>query len=205
MQMCGIAAIWGSVEQDVVTTMMERMVHRGPDASGVFVHPNDRGALGHRRLSIIDPAGGRQPILNASKRTALVANGEVYNHRALKRQLASQYDFQTGSDSEAILHLFDQVQDACVSQLDGMFAFVVGDGEHVFAARDPIGIKPLYVGQRKGALCFASEQKALVGIAQAVQEFPPGTSFHSARGYRRFYEVPESVAGEGVACADGPR
>jgi asparagine synthase (glutamine-hydrolysing) len=200
--MCGIAAIWGNVEEDVVRTMMTRTVHRGPDSSGMFVHPDNYGVLGHRRLSIIDPAGGDQPILNECERSALVANGEIYNYRALKRQLANRYTFQTRSDSETILHLFDGYQDACPSQLDGMFAFVVGDGEHVFAARDPIGIKPLYMGQHKGAFCFASEQKALVGIAEAVHEFPPGTSFHSARGYRTFYEVPGETAKEATVSPD---
>lgn len=200
--MCGIAAIWGDVEATAVRTMMDRMVHRGPDASGMFVHPENCGVLGHRRLSIIDPAGGDQPILNECERSALVANGEIYNYRALKRQLAGRYTFQTRSDSETILHLFDGCQDACPSQLDGMFAFVVGDGEHVFAARDPIGIKPLYMGQHNGALCFASEQKALVGIAEAVHEFPPGTSFHSARGYRTFYEVPGETAKEVTVSPD---
>jgi asparagine synthase (glutamine-hydrolysing) len=87
--------------------------------------------------------------------------------------------------------LFDRVGPECASQLDGMFAFAIADGEHVFAARDPIGIKPLYLGQNDGAWYFASEQKALAGIADTVSEFPPGTFFHSARGYRTYYEVPE--------------
>jgi len=187
--MCGIAGIWGSVEEDVVRGMMARMVHRGPDAGGVFVDPNARGTLGHRRLSIMDPSGGDQPILGDSPRSALVANGEIYNYRALNRQLAGRA-FRTRSDSETILRLFDELREPSVAQLDGMFAFVIADGDHVFAARDPIGIKPLYVGRRRGAWCFASEQKALVGVAEKVEEFPPGTSFHSARGYRPFYEVP---------------
>jgi asparagine synthase (glutamine-hydrolysing) len=191
--MCGIAAIWGSVEQETIRTMMERMVHRGPDASGVFAHPDDCTTLGHRRLAIIDPQGGDQPILGESKGSALVANGEIYNYRPLKRRLAGQYTFKTQSDSETILHLFNGLQDACVSHLDGMFAFVIADGEHVFAARDPIGIKPLYVGRRKDALCFASEQKALAGFAEGVTEFPPGTSYHSARGYSAFYQVPHDA------------
>jgi len=188
--MCGIAGIWGHAEEEVVRKMMERMVHRGPDAEGVFVDPDSRGVLGHRRLAIIDPAGGRQPILGDSGASALVANGEVYNYRTLNRQLAGKHAFRTQSDSETILRLFDEVQESSVAQLDGMFAFVIADGDHVFAARDPIGIKPLYLGQRSGQWCFASEQKALAGIAEDVSEFPPGTSFHSARGYRRFYQVP---------------
>ncbi len=189
--MCGIAGIWGRSEEDVVRTMMERMVHRGPDGGGTFVSPNSRGVLGHRRLAIIDPVGGAQPILGDSDASALVTNGEIYNFRALNRQMQGKHAFRTQSDSETILRLFHEAQEPSVAQLDGMFAVVIADGDHVFAARDPIGIKPLYIGKRKGQWCFASEQKALAGIADNVKEFPPGTSFHSASGYRRFYQVPD--------------
>jgi asparagine synthase (glutamine-hydrolysing) len=188
--MCGIAGIWGGAEEGLVRTMMTRMVHRGPDADGLFVHPSCGGVLGHRRLAIIDPAGGRQPILGDSDVSALVANGEIYNYRALNRGLCHNHTFRTQSDSETILRLFQEVQTSSAARLDGMFAFVIADGDDVFAARDPIGIKPLYIGQREGRWCFASEQKALVGIAEQVKEFPPGTSFHSATGYHRFYQVP---------------
>lgn len=188
--MCGIAGIWGQAEEDVVRMMMERMVHRGPDAGGTYVAPNSRGVLGHRRLAIIDPIGGTQPILGDSGASALVANGEVYNYRALNRQLEGKQTFRTQSDSETILRLFHEGRESFVAQLDGMFALVIADGDHVFAARDPIGIKPLYIGELKGQWCFASEQKALAGLANNVKEFPPGTSFHSASGYRRFYQVP---------------
>ena len=200
--MCGIAGIWGSVEEDVVRTMMERMVHRGPDASGAFVAPSSRGVLGHRRLSIMDPAGGRQPILGDSDDSALVANGEIYNYRTLNQQLSGKYNFRTQSDSETILRLFHESRESSVAQLDGMFAFVIADGEHVFAARDPIGIKPLYIGKRKGQWCFASEQKALAGIAEDVKEFPPGTSFHSASGYRKFYQVPDTGPKQNMLSLD---
>jgi len=200
--MCGIAGIWGRVEEDAVRTMMERMVHRGPDAGGVFVAPDSRGVLGHRRLAIMDPAGGVQPILGNHDASALVANGEIYNYRALNRELSDRQAFRTGSDSETILRLFHEVQESSVTRLDGMFAFVIADGDQVFAARDPIGIKPLYVGRDEGQWCFASEQKALVGIAKHVSEFPPGTSFHSSHGYRTFYRVPEPRAGRCFASPD---
>jgi len=189
--MCGIAGIWGNVEEDVIRTMMERMVHRGPDSGGTYLAPDARGVLGHRRLAIMDPAGGRQPILGNTATSALVATGEVYNYRALNRTLAGKATFRTGSDSETILRLFQEARESSAAALDGMFAFVIADGEDVFAARDPIGIKPLYIGQRDGHWCFASEQKALSGIAEQVREFPPGTSFHSTAGYRRFYRVPQ--------------
>jgi asparagine synthase (glutamine-hydrolysing) len=192
--MCGIAGIWGHVDEDAVRTMMRRMVHRGPDSGGVFLAPESRGVLGHRRLAIIDPAGGRQPIVGGTDRSALVANGEIYNHRVLHRQFLETCDLQSHSDSEIILRLYEKTQEASVERLDGMFAYVIAHGDHVFAARDPIGIKPLYLGKREGALCFASEQKALVGFAADVEEFPPGTVCHSARGYRQFYRVPEPDA-----------
>ena len=170
--------------------MMKRLIHRGPDAGGTFLAPEARGVLGHRRLAIMDPTGGNQPILADSAASALVANGEIYNYRSLNRELSDSHTFRTQSDSETILRLFHEVQESSAERLDGMFAFVIADGEHVFAARDPIGIKPLYVGKRNGQWCFASEQKALAGIADDVKEFPPGTSFHSASGYRRFYRIP---------------
>jgi asparagine synthase (glutamine-hydrolysing) len=189
--MCGIAGIWGSIDDDAIRTMMERMVHRGPDADGLFAAPADRGVLGHRRLSIMDPQGGRQPILGTADDRALVANGEIYNFRRLNDQLTRRDALRTRSDSETILRLFEEQEQAAVEQLDGMFAFVIADGEHVFAARDPIGIKPLYIGRSDDSWCFASEQKALVGFADEVEEFPPGSFFHSARGWTRYYDVPE--------------
>jgi asparagine synthase (glutamine-hydrolysing) len=189
--MCGIAGIWGGAEEDVVHAMMERMVHRGPDAGGTFVGKSSRGVLGHRRLSIIDPTGGKQPILADSGNSALVANGEIYNYRSLNQELSGAHIFRTKSDSETILRLFHEFQESSAERLDGMFAFVIADDEHVFAARDPIGIKPLYIGRRNGQWCFASEQKALAGFAENVSEFPPGTYFHSVSGYRRFYHLPE--------------
>jgi len=190
--MCGIAGIWGRADESAVCRMMERMVHRGPDSSGVFRAPDARGVLGHRRLAIIDPAGGSQPILGDNAGAALVANGEIYNHHRLRRRYLQDGDCRTQSDSEVILRLYDHASQWSVEQLDGMFAYVIADGDHVVAARDPIGIKPLYIGKREGSLYFASEQKALAGLTAEVEEFPPGTIFHSARGYRQFYHVPES-------------
>lgn len=200
--MCGIVGIWGSFDEDAIRTMMQRMVHRGPDADGVFLAPGAHGVLGHRRLSIMDPEGGRQPILGSSDNVALVANGEVYNFRRLNEQLTRRESIRTRSDSETILRLFEERSEQAVAQLDGMFAFVIADGEHVFAARDPIGIKPLYIGRNGSAWCFASEQKALVGFADTVEEFPPGSYFHSARGLRRYYDVPEEAYREPAGDPD---
>jgi asparagine synthase (glutamine-hydrolysing) len=183
--------MWGEADQELVQCMMDRLVHRGPDGSGVFVARGGHGVLGHRRLAIMDPSGGAQPIVDDRRRSALIANGEIYNHRDLSRPLQRLYQFRTRSDSEAILHLFDRYQTDAAASLDGMFAFAIADGDQMFAARDPLGIKPLYMGRRQNAWCFASEQKALVQIAEDVREFPPGSWFHTAHGNRSYYRVPE--------------
>lgn len=127
-------------------------------------------------------------VLNESGQ-ALVANGMIYNYRDIRRTLPSAR-FRTDSDSEVILHGYAAYGPESVARLDGMFAFVLTDGESVLAARDPVGIKPLYVGRRADALCFASEIKALVGNVEEIEEFPPGHYYHSERGFVRYYEVP---------------
>ena len=189
--MCGISGMWGGYEETLVLDMMKKLAHRGPDAEGLHVN-GDQGALGHRRLSIMDPAGGDQPIYNEDRSSAIVANGEIYNFPDLREQL-QQHCFRTANDSEAILHVFEDAGMAAVRALDGMFAFAIaGDGD-LFMARDPIGIKPLYYGSRRThdeAFYFASELKALVGWAEEVHEFPPGTCYHSESGFTTYYTVP---------------
>jgi len=186
--MCGIAGLWGRADANTVRLMMDRMVHRGPDADGVF--EGGRGVLGHRRLSIMDPQGGDQPIRSDDGRRVIVANGEIYNFPVLRRALNTSHRFRTRSDTESALHLYEDVAERCASELDGMYAFAIADGDDLFVARDPIGIKPLYVGRRGDSLAFASELKALAGVAEDVDEFPPGTYFHSRLGRKRFRAVP---------------
>ena len=193
--MCGIAGIWGEDDEPLLQQMIDKLRHRGPDGAGMHVHPG-HGALGHRRLAIMDPTGGAQPIYNETRSAAIVANGEIYNFPALRPALMGQHRFATTSDSEAILHLFEERNAASVTALEGMFAFAVGDGARLFLARDPIGIKPLYYGVRKGAgnrpvLHFASELKALADWADDVQEFPPGAYYDSQRGFVQYYTVPD--------------
>ena len=118
-----------------------RLHHRGPDGSGAF-HIGST-VLAHRRLSIIDIAGGKQPLHNEVGDLALVCNGEINNHERLRRKLQDRHRFRTHSDSEVFLHLYEDLGPASVTKLDGMFAFVLSDGKQVFAARDPLGIKPL--------------------------------------------------------------
>lgn len=188
--MCGIAGIWGSRPQrEAVEGMLERLSHRGPDAQGMHEAPH--GILGHRRLSIMDPEGGDQPIFSEQRRHAIVANGEIYNFRALRERLGGRHRFGTTSDSEAALHLYEDLGPRVVDALDGMFAFVVSDGAELFAARDAIGIKPLYYAERDGGFWFASEIDALAAYSADVQEFPPGAWFDSRNGFHTYYTVPE--------------
>ncbi len=177
--MCGIATYVGrqsSIVTDMIDGVAGRLHHRGPDDSGVF-HIGST-VLAHRRLSIIDVAGGKQPLYNEIGDLALVCNGEIYNHERLRRELQDRHYFRTHSDSEVILHLYEDFGPACVTKLDGMFAFVLSDGKQVFAARDPLGIKLLYMGRdADGGLWFASELKALIDVCASIEEIPPGTAY----------------------------
>jgi len=191
--MCGIAGIWGTSDQAVVARMMDGLVHRGPDGSGTYV--GARAVLGHRRLAIMDPAGGAQPIYDESERLAIVANGEIYNFPTLREGLVAGHEFSTVSDTEAVLHLFEDCGAETPAALKGMFAFAICDDERLFLARDPIGIKPLYYGRWTDGdgtpiLVFASEMAPLADWVEDLHEFPPGHYFDSRVGFVRYYEVP---------------
>src|SRR5947209_1538371 len=132
--MCGIAGLFaydgGGLPPEETAARLARMVatlhHRGPDELGVDLR--DGFALGHARLSIIDRAGGRQPLLSEDRRVAVVVNGEIYNHHALRRELEARgHRFATGSDGEVIVHLYEELGDRCVAKLAGMFAFALAD------------------------------------------------------------------------------
>jgi len=191
--MCGIAGIWGQMDAARVQRMLDMLIHRGPDASGLCIAPATQGVVGHRRLSIMDPAGGNQPIYSADNTQAIIANGEIYNFPQLLPVLSERYRFRTTSDSEAILHLYQEHGLAAVNYLEGMYAFAIVDGARLILARDPIGIKPLYYGEQDGILLFASELKALAGQCHTVHEFPPGTCFSSDTGFSTFYTVPNTA------------
>ena len=195
--MCGIAGIWQQVDEPLIQAMMTRQVHRGPDGSGTFMRPG-RGVLGHVRLSIMDPLGGRQPLYSEDGAATIVANGEIYNHAALRQQLRSEHNFATTSDSETILHLFEEQGFGAARQLDGMFAFAIAEHDDLFLARDPIGIKPLYFGlknegQPDETLYFASELKAIANWVDDVREFAPGSYYHSQTGFHTYYTVPHNL------------
>jgi asparagine synthase (glutamine-hydrolysing) len=155
-------------------SMSKQIRHRGPDWSGIYVD-ND-AILAHERLAIVDPVSGGQPLFSQNKKLVLAVNGEIYNHGAL-RQLTPNYDYQTGSDCEVILGLYQSEGMAFVDKLNGIFAFVLYDADQnlFFAARDHMGIIPLYMGwDAQGTLYFASELKALEGQCNKIEVFPPG-------------------------------
>lgn len=192
--MCGITAIWGEDDTALTRLIMESLIHRGPDASGIA--SRQRVTLGHRRLSIMDPEGGRQPIFNEDKTIAIVANGEIYNFASLKKALSTSHQFSTSSDSEVPLHLYEDAGCNMVKRLDGMFAFILTNGQELFAARDPVGIKPLYYGNSGNRKVFASELKALAGRATDVKEFPPGSFFHTQVGFSKYRSLPRATPEE---------
>ncbi|OLC77088.1 MAG: asparagine synthase (glutamine-hydrolyzing) [Gemmatimonadetes bacterium 13_1_40CM_4_69_8] len=168
--MCGIVGIVHSdparpVPPAVIRRMCDAIRHRGPDDEGLYV----QGAvgLGMRRLSVIDLAGGRQPIFNEDRSKVIVFNGEIYNYRELRRVLIARgHAFATQGDTETILHLYEEYGPECVQRLRGMFAFAVWDSaaRTLFLARDRFGIKPLYVAAAPWGIGFASELKALHAV-----------------------------------------
>ncbi len=161
--MCGICGYTGFRDAELLEAMTTSLRHRGPDSFGYLRH-QDVG-LGHARLSIIDVAGGQQPIANEDESLFVIHNGEFYNFRELREELRSRgHRFRTRSDSEVILHLYEEMGPECVKRLMGMFAVAIFDkrkGE-LFLARDRVGIKPLYFAELPGKFIFASESKAIL-------------------------------------------
>ena len=173
---------------DVVDEMLDRLVHRGPDATGVHV-ANGTATLGHRRLSIVDLTGGDQPLVHPD--AALVGNGEIYNAPELRAELAGEREHATRSDNEVILHLIAAHGPAAVHRLRGMYAFALAlDGE-LLLGRDPLGIKPLYTGSLDDDLVFASELRSFPTGTTDVSAVAPGTIWSTRTGEHRYYDVPD--------------
>lgn len=197
--MCGICGRVGRapVREDEILRMARSLSHRGPDDEGVYA--SGGVGLGHRRLSIIDIDGGRQPMSNQDGSIWIVYNGEIYNYQELRSRLQREgSSFSTNSDTETILHLYERHGTDCLRFLRGMFAFAIWDGRRrrLFAARDRLGQKPFYYAQRGDELLFASEIKALLtadpGLAEldrvALDEYltlrlisPPRSAFRQVR------------------------
>lgn len=170
--MCGITAMIGNgASRERLGRMISAQSHRGPDGEGVYVDPDKKAMLGHNRLSIIDlSAAGDQPMISGDGRHIVVQNGEIYNYIELKRELASEYPFQTRSDTEVILAAYQKWGAECLDHFVGMFAFVIWDTieKTAFVARDRFGVKPLYYHiETDGTVLIASEIKAIhaAGVA----------------------------------------
>lgn len=169
--MCGIAGYFGQGDKPVLEKMTERLRYRGPDDEGFFVA--DKIGLGHRRLSIIDltPAG-HQPMANEDETVWLIFNGEIYNFQDLKKDLKKEHRLKSNSDTEAIIHLYEEIGEDVFSRLEGMFAIALYDAKikKLFLARDRMGKKPLYYGLFGGTLIFGSEVKALLAHPACKKE-----------------------------------
>ena len=192
--MCGIVSIFNIKEQtpqlrQKALSMSRKIRHRGPDWSGIYC--GDSAILAHERLSIVDPESGRQPLFSPDGKQVLAVNGEIYNHRDLRRRYADSYQFQTGSDCEVILALYRDKGTDFLEDLSGIFAFALYDSERdeFLIARDPIGVIPLYIGHDSDGLVYvASELKALEGQCDSYEEFLPGHYYSSKEGcMKRYY------------------
>ncbi|MDN3610733.1 asparagine synthase B [Vibrio ostreicida] len=174
----------------IALEMSKTLRHRGPDWSGIYA--SDKAILAHERLAIVGLNSGAQPLYSADKKHILAVNGEIYNHKELRARYEGQYDFQTDSDCEVILALYQDMGESLLEELNGIFAFVLYDEEkdHYLVGRDHIGIIPLYQGyDEHGHYYIASEMKALVPVCRTVSEFPPG-SFYTSRetAPQRYYK-----------------
>jgi len=178
--MCGIVCAF-NLKEDAeslrprILEMSKRLRHRGPDWSGI--HCEEKAILAHERLAVVDPASGKQPLFGKDKKTILAANGEIYNHREIRKHFEGKFDFKTHSDCEIILALYEEKGVHFLDELNGIFGFALYDSEKnsYFIARDHMGIIPLYIGwDSNGTFYVASELKALEGICTKIETFPPG-------------------------------
>ncbi len=186
--MCGILAVIGKgKEESLVQELSKRMSHRGPDESDLHVTGSGH-ILAHERLSIVDLHTGKQPIQGTSS-AWMVHNGEIYNHQKLRDGILKDHQFRTTSDSEVIVHLYEKFGYDFCDMLDGMFAFVVIDGDDFIAGRDPLGVKPLYYGlDERGRMYFASEMKAIADQCKTFSTFPPGHYYTEKTGFVKYYQ-----------------
>ncbi len=186
--MCGIVCAFDLKEKSEVLRpqvleMAKAIRHRGPDWSGIY--SDDKVIMAHERLAIVDPASGKQPLLSDDRKLILAANGEIYNHRELRKQFEGKYDFKTESDCEVILALYKEKGVDFIDDMNGIFGFAIYDAEkdEYFVARDHMGIIPLYIGwDQNGTFYVASELKALEGVCSKIELFPPGHYMSSKDG-----------------------
>ena len=177
--MCGITGClyadqYRPVDRSILQAMGDAIAHRGPDGEGFFTEQNM--GMVHRRLAIIDLAGGNQPIANEDESVQVVFNGEIYNYPELRRQLESRgHEFRTNSDTEVLVHLYEEVGSDLVTQLRGMFAFAIWDRRkrQLLLARDHLGQKPLYIYRDHEKLLFGSELKAILAHPNVDRSIAP--------------------------------
>jgi len=178
--MCGIVCAFELKQpskelRTEVLNMSKNIRHRGPDWSGIF--SNDKTVMAHERLAIVDPTSGNQPLYSEDGRYVLAANGEIYNHKELREQLEGKHEFQTASDCEIILALYQEKGPNFIDEMNGIFGFALYDThkDEYFISRDHMGIIPLYMGwDQNGTFYVASELKALEGVCTKIELFPPG-------------------------------
>ncbi len=196
--MCGITGFFGAGTAEDLRRMNTTLIRRGPDGEGYFSDPANRIFLGSRRLAIIDVGGGRQPIVSEDGSVVVVLNGEIYNYQLLRKQLEQRHTFKTHSDTETIVHLYEEEGERCVEKLEGMFGMAIWDVRKklLVLARDRFGEKPIYYGVWPGAFVFGSEMKAVLAHPAARRELdrealvaylqheyvpPPATIFKNIR------------------------
>lgn len=186
--MCGIVGVFDLKAKSAdlrvqVLDMAKRIRHRGPDWSGIFC--DDKAILAHERLSIVDPQSGRQPLYSKDRNLVLAVNGEIYNHLQIRKRFENRYEFQTNSDCEVILALYQEKGPDFLEELNGIFAFALYDRvkDIYVVGRDHMGIIPLYQGwDQYGCYYVASELKALEGYCNKIEVFLPGHSLCSTDG-----------------------
>ncbi len=193
--MCGICGIYKpdgmKINPRLIEDMYQTMQHRGPDDQGLYVDENI--ALGMRRLSIIDLHGGAQPIYNEDRTVAIILNGEIYNFHELRMELINKgHLFKTKSDTETVVHLYEEYGINCLNYLRGMFAFAIWDArlKRLFIARDRIGIKPLYYALINGFFIFASEMKAILQFMKKNYSFNKEIDYTALNHYLLFQYIP---------------
>ena len=192
--MCGIVCAFDLKEpvellRPKILQMSKKIRHRGPDWSGIY--SNKSAIIAHERLAIVDPTSGKQPLFSDDNRYILAANGEIYNHRDIRKKLKNKYSFKTNSDCEVILALYKEKKKNFLDEMNGIFAFAIYDTieDKYFIARDHIGIIPLYIGwDKKGTFYVSSELKSLESNCKKIELFPPGHYFSSDDdGYKSWY------------------
>ena len=190
--MCGIIGLFNINDEQTMRTealkMVRKIRHRGPDWSGSY--SDEHCVLMHERLSIVDVEHGAQPLYDTKTKRVLAVNGEIYNHKELEKTLSNSHDFQTNSDCEVLLYLYDEFGADFLNEIDGIFAFSLYDPntKDYFVARDHMGIIPLYIGwDENGVTYVASEMKSIESYCEKLQEFPPGNYYKNGE-FTQWYQ-----------------